>query len=127
MLTSDERTRFLEQIRFIESVAENNSLSAASADQARIAQKSIEWICLLLRKNADYGSAVWKEPILCPNLSAEQAILVRMSDKVERIRNILKTSQVLVSTERLEDTISDLGAYALLWLAKPEDRSEEEA
>lgn len=87
-------------------------------DQRAIATEALTFAALLLRKNRDYGSSVWKPPVLSPNLSVDSAILVRMSDKVERITS-LQDSDPEVWTESLEDTIRDLGAYCLLWLAKP--------
>jgi len=88
------------------------------ADQQRIAKVGVEWIDLILRKNADYGCAVWEVPVLAPTTDAKTAILVRMSDKVSRIRNLLGAEQH-VQDESLEDTLRDLGAYCLLYLAAP--------
>lgn len=87
-------------------------------DQQRIAEVGIGWLDLMLRKNADYGSAVWEVPVLAPTTDAKTAILVRMSDKVSRIRNLLNAEQQ-VKGESLEDTLRDLGAYCLLYLAAP--------
>lgn len=102
-LTSEERIR--------------NALNGDNPDQVRIARVGLDWIATLLAKNADYGSSVWKPPALKPTLSAGDAILVRMSDKVSRIGQLSgKGPQV---AESLEDTVTDLGAYALLWLARP--------
>jgi hypothetical protein len=93
-------------------------------DQQRIAQKGIDWLALLLRKNSDYGSSAWKEPVLCPGVQARMAILVRMSDKVERIQSLQKKmadgGEMEVLGESFDDTISDLGSYALLYLTAPE-------
>lgn len=94
-------------------------------DQYRIAKVGLEWINLLLAKNADYGGSAWKVPKLAPNLTNKEAILVRMSDKIERLENLQKkgTSEV---KESFEDTIKDLGAYALLYLTTPEDDEAED-
>jgi hypothetical protein len=86
--------------------------------QSRIAKIGIEWLDMMLRKNADYGSAVWNKPILCCHLSAGDAILVRMSDKVQRIQTLL-TQPANFASESFEDTLKDLGAYCLLYLARP--------
>lgn len=62
--------------------------------------------------------------VLNPALQVGDAILCRMSDKVSRIATLATaTAQV---RESLNDTIKDLGAYALLWLAKPEESTETE-
>jgi hypothetical protein len=106
----------------------DDSLSAAlagalGADQQRIAQVGLRWIELLLAKNRDYGSSVWKAPVLCPSLPVASAILSRMSDKVARIAQL--TSQpASVRSETLDDTICDLGAYCLLYLARPRDNEQ---
>ena len=93
-------------------------------DQQRIANTGLEFIDIILRKNKDYGSSVWKTPVLTPGLPVSSAILVRMSDKIERVINLTrKDSEV---KESLEDTLFDLGAYALLYLAQPKEEEEEE-
>lgn len=85
--------------------------------QQRIAQTGIDWLKMLLRKNSDYGDSAWKRPLLKPTLDPGDAIMVRMTDKIERIAQ-LQTKDAEVA-ESLEDTIRDLGAYCLLWLARP--------
>lgn len=96
-----------------------NALTSDNPDQRRIAQVGLDFLATLLAKNADYGSSVWKPPTLKPEMDAGDAILVRMSDKVSRIASLQsKEAQV---DESLEDTIKDLGAYSLLWLARPKE------
>ena len=41
-----------------------------------------------------------------------------MTDKVERLTTLLAGNSAMVA-ESIPDTIRDLGAYCLLWLAKP--------
>lgn len=82
-------------------------------DQKLIAEIGVAWIDTLLRKNMDYGSSVFHEPVLCPGLPTTTAIDVRMSDKIARIKN-LKTSKAQVTEETVDDTYSDLGSYCLL-------------
>jgi hypothetical protein len=89
-------------------------------DQKRIAETGIYWIALILAKNKDYGGSIWEIPVLTPNLSAGDAILVRMSDKIERINSLMQRPAE-VKDESLDDTIRDLGAYCLLYLARPKD------
>lgn len=91
---------------------------ARGEDQRRIAQKGLEWLTTLLQKNADYGSAVWQKPVLTPNMTAATAILVRMSDKISRLQT-LATHDPQIVGESFDDTISDLGAYSLLYLTRP--------
>lgn len=78
-------------------------------DQQRIARVGLEWITTILKKNADYGSSVWRKPMLAPECDVDAAIRVRMSDKVERIASLLQNDRAEVE-ESLEDTITDLGS-----------------
>lgn len=87
--------------------------------QQRIAQAGITWIDQLLRKNADYGCAVWDSPVLAPDMDPGDAILVRMSDKISRLVSLRRAGKAEVD-ESVRDTLMDLGAYALLELARPQ-------
>lgn len=101
------------------------ALNGQNTDQQRIAEQGLELVALLLRKNADYGSSAWNPPTLKPTLSVGDAILVRMSDKVARIATLaIKEAEV---AESLEDTIRDLGGYAILWLARPSAKEQQHA
>lgn len=73
---------------------------------------------LLVKKNHDYGDSADNPPILLPGLSSDSAILVRMSDKIERIRYLLDSKETPEVNESLEDTIRDLAGYCILWLVK---------
>lgn len=85
--------------------------------QQAIAHEGMAWIELLLKKNADYGDSAFKVPKLASNLPVESAILVRMSDKVERISKLTEDpDREPEIDESLDDTIMDLGAYCLLYL-----------
>lgn len=88
------------------------------ADQKRIAEAGLGFIELLLAKNNDYGSSVWKVPFLCPDMPVTSAILVRMSDKIERLAALQNKTPDVVD-ESFEDTIKDLGSYCLLYLSRP--------
>lgn len=95
---------------------------AVQGNRGRDAQRLTE-ICYaltatLLRKNHDYGAAVWQEPILCPGMPARSAILVRMSDKIGRLRKLLSSNDPQVA-ESIDDTLADLAGYCLLELANP--------
>lgn len=69
----------------------------------------------LRKKNADYGNAASESPVLVPTLPAETAILVRMSDKIQRIRNLLTTGSVHVN-ESIQDSVMDLAGYCILFI-----------
>lgn len=88
-------------------------------DQARIAKTAIHWVETLLRKNHDYGSSVWQVPVLAPDCDPAIAIRVRMSDKINRLQTLLSGKTAEVSSESIDDTLRDLGAYCLLYLARP--------
>ena len=81
---------------------------------------------MILAKNADYGGSAWRRPVLCRHLDPGSAILVRMSDKIERLLQLLEKGQPQVVAETLADTIGDLGAYCLLYLARPADGTDRE-
>lgn len=87
-------------------------------DQQRIARTAVSWATTLLRKNRDYGSSVWKKPLLAPECDPGTAIRVRMSDKLERLMTLLNNPPEVVS-ESIDDTIGDFGSYCLLELARP--------
>lgn len=70
---------------------------------------------LAIQKNIDYGSSFAKAPAFAPHLDPCDAILVRMSDKLERIRT-LRGKNPAVASESLSDTMRDLGTYAFLWV-----------
>ena len=91
-------------------------------DQQRIAEEALEWTLTILAKNNDYGGSAWEKPFLHPNLGSCAGLLCRMSDKIHRIRQLMQSDAEV--DESLEDTFRDLGAYCLLYLAKPNGRGE---
>ena len=61
---------------------------------------------LFSKKNADYGDAFAKDgPV---------GVLVRLGDKVQRMKSIQKSGITLVQDESLRDTLVDLSNYAVL-------------
>lgn len=88
-------------------------------DQQRIANEGLKWLCLILRKNADYGGSAWQTPILAPGMDAGIAIRIRMSDKIARLNQLFHPGSQTEVDEPIEDTIRDLGAYCLLYLVRP--------
>lgn len=90
-------------------------------------QKNIILTCseltkLLLRKNADYGDSAFKPPILAPTLSPLVAQRIRMSDKIERLSNLLsRESGPAVADETLSDTFMDLAGYCILQVMEIEN------
>lgn len=95
-------------------------------DQTLIAEIGLEFLTTILRKNMDYGSSVFKPPILNPTLPAKSAIEVRLSDKITRFQQ-LKKAEANVKTESIQDTMRDFGAYGILWLIADEIERREKS
>lgn len=93
-------------------------------DQQRIAQAGIMIISTLLKKNADYGSSAWTRPLLAQTVPPQDAILVRMSDKVARITGLQNGRKPEVE-ESLIDTVADLVGYGILWLSCPDEEDQQ--
>ena len=77
----------------------------------------------LAAKNSNYGDTAGESPFFVPWLEPETAILVRMSDKVSRLRSLLTKENDKVG-EPLRDTLMDLAGYSVL-LAIELDRKVE--
>lgn len=88
-------------------------------DQERIAEMGVAITAMLIRKNIDYGSSVYKPPCLAPHLDPGMAMLVRMSDKVERLVKLLGNEEAAMVAESTDDTMRDLAGYLILYLARP--------
>ena len=71
----------------------------------------------LVAKNKDYGNSSGMSPLFVNGLSAEAALLIRMSDKVRRLDALLTKkdgASPAVTNESIDDTLLDLAGYALL-------------
>ena len=62
-----------------------------------------------IAKNADYGDSFAKVRDEYP-----EAIVIRLSDKFERLKTLLKTDKQFVKDESIQDTLLDLANYCLL-------------
>lgn len=60
-------------------------------------------------KNTDYGDSFAKTRSEFP-----EAILIRLSDKFERIKSLYRKSDRQVKDESIEDTLLDLANYAIM-------------
>lgn len=74
---------------------------------------------ITVRKNSDY--ATWDDPFrnfrMVENMwicTSEEWILVRMSDKMSRISNLIKDNNPKVKDESIEDTLIDLANYSII-------------
>ena len=81
-----------------------------------------EILKIYMDKNADYGdsfSKSYKEfGIIAP--------VVRMSDKMERIKQLSKAEDIKVKDESLRDTAIDLANYALMFVVEMDLEREKE-
>jgi len=84
------------------------------SDRKLIAEAFLQAAATCLRKNADYGSSVFESPILAPGMNSQSAILVRISDKIKRMRNLFGVDASPQVDESIEDTALDAAAYAVL-------------
>lgn len=85
-----------------------------NADQQEILQKCLDEMETLLRKNTDYGSSVFQRPRLAPHISPSDSILVRMSDKLNRLDQLAQQG-AMVASESFDDTLRDFAAYVKLY------------
>ena len=70
---------------------------------------------ILLAKNHDYGNSALSLPLLKPSIGTEWAILVRMGDKIARLKTLLNSGGAKVQ-ETIDDTVLDLAGYCVLFL-----------
>ena len=76
----------------------------------RFKQITEEMQDLCKRKNSDYGSSVndtYKKYGMV-------SYLVRMEDKINRIRNLVLNKNQKVEDEKIRDTLMDLSSYCIL-------------
>lgn len=75
-------------------------------------QIALELVELYTKKNADYGNS-FEESI---NDFGISAALVRISDKYNRIKHLLKVPNTALVGESVEDTLKDLASYSIMTL-----------
>lgn len=68
---------------------------------------------LFLSKNADYGDSVFNTGPLCPDVSPEKAVAIRMEDKIKRLSNLMKEGSQ-PENETITDTLKDLAVYSII-------------
>ncbi len=86
-----------------------------------------EHICLELAatykaKNADYGDSFAKVRKEYP-----EAIVIRLMDKLERLKTLLKGSEQKVLDESIDDTLKDLANYCIMECVEREVDKEADA
>jgi hypothetical protein len=77
---------------------------------------------LIKRKNADYASE--QDPFLNFRMFGEYGFLVRISDKLSRVTQIVKSGETNVKDESVVDTLMDLSNYSNLLIAYLEDNKK---
>ena len=82
--------------------------------QKLIALLGLQVVDLLLRKNHDYGGSVFDSPEMLPDMKPTDALMVRMSDKIQRMKSLM--TQEAEVNESMEDTMKDQAGYSILWL-----------
>lgn len=80
----------------------------------RIQQEAFE---LFTKKNTDYGDAFSKY--------GSVGVLVRIGDKLERMRNVSRNGVTLVNDESLRDTLIDLHNYSAMAIMCMDDYNTE--
>lgn len=105
----------------VETVEENlqiitDALAGNSQDQREIAYMGLETIAIMVRKNQDYGSSVFQQGAISPDVPPEAGIRVRLSDKLSRINNLIAQPDAQRVSESITDTGHDASAYLLLWV-----------
>lgn len=96
---------------------DENTVAERKLFQEQIKQNQEEDLETLKNKNKDYAQG--NDPFQNFRLveetgltSVETGIAVRMSDKIQRIFNLLNRERAEVEDETLEDSLSDLRNYA---------------
>lgn len=106
--------------RLIENRANQAALGNMEKNDRGIRQDSLAELCdklktTLLNKNRNYGNSAFRTPLLASNVSPQEALLVRLSDKIARLETLLRGEPDRVQ-EPLEDTIFDIAGYCILLL-----------
>lgn len=83
---------------------------------------------LMKAKNTDYArDEIFGNLDVCERVglcSTEYGIIIRIFDKLSRLKNVLAMGEGFVKDESIEDTIVDLINYSVLMAAKQEQRKQ---
>lgn len=97
--------------------------AAQAAEANRYRKVSDEMFNLFVRKNKDYGDSFHitfqEEGFAMPR--------IRMTDKLERIKNISRKGETSVTDESLRDTLMDLGNYCIMTVMEMDREAKESA
>jgi hypothetical protein len=87
----------------------------------RFKQITNEMVNLYERKNSDYGNSIhdtFKK-------YGAVAYLVRMEDKINRVRSLIQNDNQKVEDEKIHDSLVDLANYSILMLLELEGDKDE--
>lgn len=79
-----------------------------------------EMASLYERKNSDYGNSIHDTFVKY----GPAAYLVRMEDKINRVRSLTLNNDQRVENEKVRDTLIDLANYSILMLMELEEANE---
>lgn len=82
----------------------------------RFKQITNEMVKLYERKNSDYGSSIHDTYMKYGAV----AYLVRMEDKINRVRSLVQNNNQKVEDEKIHDSLVDLANYSILMLLELE-------
>lgn len=84
---------------------------------------------LLVAKNKEYGNSFEKNLLEYKDFGIDERIIgcVRIDDKLNRIKNIIKNKDKKVQFESMEDNILDIAGYAILFYIYVKDNYGEKA
>lgn len=82
----------------------------------RFKQITDEMVKLYERKNSDYGSSIHDTYMKYGAV----AYLVRMEDKINRVRSLVQNKEQKVEDEKIHDSLVDLANYSILMLLELE-------
>ena len=87
----------------------------------RFKQITDEMVKLYERKNSDYGNSIHDTYMKYGAV----AYLVRMEDKINRVRSLTQNNNQKVEDEKIHDSLVDLANYSILMLLElKEDKND---
>ena len=95
--------------------SQSDTTSQYTADELAIIETCNVLIDFLLAKNKNYGNSALEPLRTFPKASSEEQLLIRMDDKLSRIKN---------ANEPKMNDIVDLTGYLILYIVKKEWTSE---
>jgi hypothetical protein len=90
----------------------------------KIEELHVEELDIIRQKNKDYSN--FEDPFANFRIFGELGFLVRMSDKLMRLKQIRESGKTNVIDETYEDSIKDLSNYCNLLLAFISEKKEKE-